>query len=135
MAPVDTRGRATLVAPSSSSFPLQELFNIAEAGESLYYSSTVFRYTITLKISEVALSMNARFVITTLSAIAIVGCSTGQKGTAPSEATKSGSEISTAEQREFIERQKEEMRKQERELQDLRRQKFHDDYFRSQYQK
>ncbi len=48
---------------------------------------------------------------------------------------KSGTEITTKEQREFIERQKEEMRKQERELEDLRRQKFHDDYFRSQYQK
>jgi hypothetical protein len=78
-----------------------------------------------------ALSMNVRFLFTALLAITIVGCS-ARKG---SGTAKSGAEISTAEQREFIERQKEEMRKQERELEDLRRQKFHDDYFRSQYQK
>ena len=78
-----------------------------------------------------ALSMNVRFLFTAFTAITIVGCSAEKK----SESPKNPPEISTTEQREFIERQKEEMRKQERELQDLRRQKFHDDYYRSQYQK
>lgn len=76
-----------------------------------------------------ALSMNLRFLFPVLTAITIVGCSAKQEN-----AAKSGSEVTTKEQREFIERQKEEMRKQERELQDLRRQKFQDDYFRSQHQ-
>ncbi len=44
-------------------------------------------------------------------------------------------EINTKEQDQFMGRQREQMKKQEQELQDLRRQKFHDDYFRSQYQK
>lgn len=85
------------------------------------------------------------FNILLLTAFVLMGCSAGQEtpvstaeetvvGNTGAKAQK-GAEISTKEQSEFIERQKEEMRKQERELQDLRRQKFHDDYFRSQYQK
>lgn len=44
------------------------------------------------------------------------------------------SKVSTEEQDSFIARQKEEMERQERELEDLRRQKLHDDYYRSQYE-
>jgi hypothetical protein len=80
-----------------------------------------------------ALSMNLRFLLPIIAIITIVGCSAKQENAADGETAKT--EITTKEQREFIERQKEEMRKQERELQDLRRQKFQDDYFRSQYQK
>ncbi|MEY4701642.1 MAG: hypothetical protein RL326_1829 [Pseudomonadota bacterium] len=78
-------------------------------------------------------SMNVRFLLPILTVIAIIGCSSKQETSANGGTAKT--EVSTKEQREFIERQKEEMRKQERELQDLRRQKFQDDYFRSQYQK
>lgn len=111
------------------------LFIIAEAGEPLYYSSTVFRGPSTLITPAMALSMNLRFLFPVLTAITIVGCSASRQSAPTDETAKSGIEITTSEQREFIERQKEEMRKQERELQDLRRQKFHDDYFRSQYKK
>ena len=82
-----------------------------------------------------------RLTLLTTTLVILIGCGAKQESAPPSSAgsdatvAKGSSEISTKEQREFIERQKEEMRKQERELQDLRRQKFHDDYFRSQYQK
>jgi hypothetical protein len=95
----------------------------------------VFRYLSTLTLSAMAPSMNVRFLFPFLMAITMIGCSAKQENATNGETPKSDSEISTTEQREFIERQKEEMRKQERELQDLRRQKFQDDYFRSQYQK
>jgi hypothetical protein len=82
-----------------------------------------------------ALSMKILSLFTILTVLVIAGCGAKHESAPPQQTVKKGSEIATTEQREFIERQKEEMRKQERELQDLRRQKFHDDYFRSQYQK
>lgn len=58
------------------------------------------------------------------------------------EASKDGidqvtdqSKLSVEQQDDYIAQQKEKMKQQERDLQDLRRQKFHDDYFRSQYEK
>jgi uncharacterized protein YcfJ len=48
-------------------------------------------------------------------------------------ATRDEAEKKTAEEDRFIERQKNEMRKQGQEVEDLRRQKYHDDYFRSRY--
>lgn len=42
-------------------------------------------------------------------------------------------EGSSKEQDEFIRRQEEMMKKQQRELEDLKRQKYHDEYFRSRY--
>ena len=68
-------------------------------------------------------------------------CSSHKDPTA-SEITQPGmehmtdqSKLSVTEQDDYIARQKEEMKRQERELEDLRRQKFHDEYFRSQYDK
>jgi uncharacterized protein YcfJ len=52
----------------------------------------------------------------------------GSIGAARDEAEKK-----TSEEDRFIERQKAEMRKQSKEVEDLRRQKFQDDYFRSRY--
>jgi hypothetical protein len=47
---------------------------------------------------------------------------------------KTEDEKSEKEQKAFMARQQEEMRRQQQELDDLKRQKFQDDYFRSQYQ-
>lgn len=79
---------------------------------------------------------------------AAVGSSSGNVGTGAAIGGALGSasgavvgdardkaEINTKEQDQFMVRQREQMKKQEQELQDLRRQKFHDDYFKSQYQK
>jgi hypothetical protein len=46
---------------------------------------------------------------------------------------KTEDEKSEKEQKAFMARQKEELQRQQNELDDLKRQKFQDDYFRSQY--
>ena len=77
---------------------------------------------------------------------AVIGNQAGRAGTGAAIGGASGAliggsigavrdeaEKKTSEEDRFIERQKAEMRKQGQEVEDLRRQKFHDDYFRSRY--
>ena len=49
-------------------------------------------------------------------------------------ASRDAGEKATAAEDEFIARQKLEMEKQKKEVEDLQRQKYHDDYYRSRYQ-
>ena len=66
----------------------------------------------------------ARFLVAAIASSTVMGCGAhSSPKTTPS----------STEQEEFIIRQREEMRKQERELEDLKRQRYHDEYLRSRY--
>jgi hypothetical protein len=64
---------------------------------------------------------------------AVIGGAVGAASGAVIGDVRDSSEAASKEQREFIRRQKEMLNKQQRELEDLKRQKFHDEYFRSRY--
>jgi hypothetical protein len=54
---------------------------------------------------------------------------------APTDAAPAQSDPKTTEEERFIERQKKELDKQAQEIENLKRQKFHDDYLRTRYPK
>jgi len=64
---------------------------------------------------------------------AVVGAAVGALSGAAIGDVRDGAEGATEYQDEFIKRQEEERKKQDRELEDLKRQRYHDDYFRSRY--
>jgi hypothetical protein len=72
-----------------------------------------------------------------------IGCSSNRGASNPDHLIASGStdtastpsEPKTTEEERFIERQKKELEKQAQEIEDLKRQKFHDDYLRTRYLK
>jgi outer membrane lipoprotein SlyB len=64
---------------------------------------------------------------------AAVGAAVGALSGAAIGDVRDDAEDATKQQDAFIKRQELERQKQERELQDLRRQKYHDDYFKSRY--
>lgn len=64
---------------------------------------------------------------------AAVGAAVGAISGAAIGDVRDGAEGATKQQDAFMRRQEEERKKQDRELQDLKRQKYHDDYFRSRY--
>jgi osmotically inducible lipoprotein OsmB len=64
---------------------------------------------------------------------AAIGGTVGAVSGAAIGEVRDRSEAASKEQQEFMRRQKEMLHKQQRELEDLKRQKFHDEYFRSRY--
>jgi uncharacterized protein YcfJ len=64
---------------------------------------------------------------------AVIGGAAGAVTGAAIGATRDAAEKKTTEEDEFIKRQKRVMDAQQREVEDLRRQKYHDDYYRSRY--
>lgn len=64
---------------------------------------------------------------------AAVGAAVGALSGAAIGDVRDDAEAATKNQDEFMRRQEEERKKQDRELQDLQRQKYHDGYFRSRY--
>jgi outer membrane lipoprotein SlyB len=64
---------------------------------------------------------------------AAIGGATGAVVGGAIGAARDDAEAKTTEEDRFIERQKQEMERQQREIEDVRRQKYHDDYFRSRY--
>lgn len=66
---------------------------------------------------------------------AVIGGATGAITGAAIGATRDTAEKKTAEEDQFIKRQKRAMEAQQKEVEDLRRQKYHDDYYRSRYQR
>lgn len=64
---------------------------------------------------------------------AVVGTAVGALSGAAIGDVRDNAEMATKQQDAFMKRQEEERKKQDRELQDLKRQKYHDDYMRSRY--
>ena len=64
---------------------------------------------------------------------AVVGTAVGALSGAAIGDVRDDAEMATKQQDAFMKRQEEERKKQDRELQDLKRQKYHDDYLRSRY--
>lgn len=75
--------------------------------------------------------------------VASIGCSSSKGASnpdhllagTPTDDAQSQSDPKTTEEERFIERQKKELDKQAQEIENLKRQKFHDDYLRTRYPK
>ena len=64
---------------------------------------------------------------------AVVGTAVGALSGAAIGDVRDNAEMATKQQDAFMKRQEEERKKQDRELKDLKRQRYHDDYFNSRY--